>query len=309
MTLSTDFKRIARGGVIHFYRNAVVSVTSVLMMMVTLLMIGAIVFANAMLGFAKTQLEQKVDVNIYFYPQAPESQILEVQQQLQQLPDVAAVTYVSRDQALEEFKTRHQNDYLTLQALDELGTNPLGASLAVRAVEAGRYEHIAELLQGDTVLAQGAQNIIEKINYYQNKEIIERLAAITGSVNSIGLAITLFFIAISILITYHTIRLAIYLAREEISVMRLVGAENKYIQGPFMIEGIISGAVAAVVATILFWPLTYWFTAKSEAFFGGFRLVSYYGHNLPALFLILLVVGVLLGIISSSLAIRKYLRT
>ncbi len=308
MTLQTDFKRITRSGFLNFYRNAVVSVTSVLMMTVTLLVIGVIIFVNAILGYTRAGLEQKVDVNIYFYPGASESQIIEVQKNLEQLPEVAEVTYISRADALADFKRRHANDYLTLQALDELGTNPLGASLAIRANDSADYEHIADVITGETSLVQGSQNIIEKINYYQNRDIINRLNQIMTSVNSIGIALTLFFVIISILITYNTIRLAIYMAREEITVMRLVGAENKYIQGPFIIEGMLYGVVAAAISIILFFPITLWFTNHTEVFLGGFRLVAYYGDNIVQIFFILLALGVLLGILSAALATRQYLK-
>lgn len=308
MTMQTDFKRITRSGFLNFYRNAVVSVTSVLMMTVTLLVIGVIIFVNAILGYTRAGLEQKVDVNIYFYPGANESQIVEVQKNLEQLPEIAEVTYISREQALQDFRRRHENDYLTLQALDELGTNPLGASLAIRANSTADYEHIADVITGETALVQGSQNIIEKINYYQNRDIINRLNQIMTSVNSIGIALTLFFVIISILITYNTIRLAIYMAREEITVMRLVGAENKYIQGPFIIEGILYGVCAAVIAVVLFFPITLWFTNHTEVFLGGFKLLEYFGDNIVQILFILLAIGVLLGILSAALATRRYLK-
>lgn len=308
MTMHTDFKRIARSGFINFYRNGVVSATAVLMMTVTLLVIGVIVFTNAVLGYARAQVENKVDINIYFYPTVTESQVTDVKKTLEQLPEVRDIVYTSREDALLNFKERHANDYLTLQALEEIGTNPFGASLGVHARSAEDYEHIAEIVSGDAALVPGSENVIQKINYYQNKEIIGRLSSIIQSVNRVGGALTIFFIVISILITFNTIRLAIYMAREEISVMRLVGAENKYISGPFLTEGILSGAIAALVSTILFYPITLWISRATEVFFGGFRLVEYYGDNFIQLLVLLLAIGMLLGVISSFLAVRKYLK-
>ena len=308
MTFQTDAKRIVRWGLINFYRNTVVSIASILMMTVTLTVIGVTIFLNAVLGFSLAQIQNKVDVNVYFYPKVSESQIQDVQSMLEKLPEVANVEYVSQEQALQDFRQRHASDYLTLQALDELGSNPLGAVLNVRAKEAGQYESIAKTLDDNSNLSRGSNAIIEKVNYAQNKEIIERLTGIMHSVRRLGFAITIFFILISILITFNTIRLAIYMARDEIANMRMVGAEDKYIQGPFMTEGIVYGLVSSVITLILFYPITLWLTKNTQVFFGGMSLLKYYGDNFIQFFAILLVAGVLLGMVSAWLAIRRYLR-
>jgi cell division transport system permease protein len=277
-------------------------------MTVTLTVIGITIFLNAVLGYSLAQMQSKVDVNVYFYPKVSESQIMNVKEILSNLPEVSSVDYVTEDQALADFRNRHSSDYLTLQALDELGTNPLGATLNIRAKEPGQYESIAKMLDNNSSLTSGINPIIEKVNYAQNKEIIERLTNIIRSVKLLGLAITVFFIFISFLITFNTIRLAIYMARDEIANMRMVGAENKYIQGPFMIEGVVYGLVSAAITLILFYPLTLWLTKTTQGFFGGLSLLQYYGDNFIQFFAILLVAGVLLGMISAWFAIRKYLK-
>jgi cell division transport system permease protein len=307
MSFSTDTKRIIRWGLINFYRNTTVSITSILMMTVTLMVIGTIIFLNAILGFSLAQIQNKVDVNVYFYPNVAQVRIDEVQNMIQQLPEVAHVEYVSEDQVLADFKARHAQDALTLQGLEELGTNPLGGMLNIRAREAGQYESIAKVIDS-SMSGQTGRSTIYKVNYAQNKQIIERLTDIMHSVQRVGVAITIFFIIISFLITFNTIRLAIYMARDEIVNMRLVGAENKYIQGPFMVEGIVYGAVSSVIALILFYPITLWLTQNTQVFFEGMSIVKYYSDNFFMLFLILMSVGVLLGIVSAWFAIRKYLK-
>ncbi len=309
MSFTSDMKRIMRSGLINFYRNTFVSFASVLMMTITLMVIGSTIFLNAILSFTISNIERKVDVNVYFYPNAPESQVLDMKTAIEQLPQVAAVEYVSRDEALKAFQDRHENDYLTLQALDELGTNPLGASLNIQAKDSGQYESIAQFLSGDESMNSGInKSIIEKINYYQNKEIINRLNSLSHTVQKVGIILTIIFVGLSITVTLNTIRMAIYGAREEINVMRLVGAENKYIQGPFMVEGIVSGLFAAVITIIALFPLTLWISKYTVDFFGGLSLVRYYGDNFLQLLLILLVVGILLGALSSLFAIRRYLK-
>lgn len=308
MNLSSDLKRIIRSGLINFYRNTFVSFASVMMMTITLMIIGATIFMSAILSFTIANIERKVDVNVYFYPNAPEAQILDMKSALEQLPQVADVTYVSRDQALADFQERHQNDYLTLQALNELGSNPLGASLNIQAKDSEQYESIADFLSGDETMESGVnKTIIEKVNYYQNKEIINRLNGLSNTVKKIGIGLTVVFVGLSVVVTLNTIRMAIYSSREEINVMRLVGAENKYIRGPFMVEGIVSGLFAAVITIVIMFPLTLWVSKYTVDFFGGLSLVKYYGDNFLQIFIILLLVGIVLGALSSLFAIRKYL--
>lgn len=307
MSFTTDLKRIIRSGFINFSRNSLVSVASVLIMSVTLSIIGLLIFLNALFQFSLTQIQNKVDVTVYFYPTTSETAILDLQQLLNSLPEVLETEYITRDQALESFRNRNADDYLTLQALEELGDNPLRASLNIRARDASRYQTIVDFLESDQLRARGLRNSIETINFYNNQEIIERLNNVISVVKRLGFALTLFFVAISMIIVFITIRLAIYVSREEISVMRLVGAENKYIQGPFMVEGILYGGIAAVLSLCIMYPLTLWATNKTQDFFGGLSLVRYYGDNFFQILIILLVAGAVLGALSSGIAIRKYL--
>jgi cell division transport system permease protein len=110
------------------------------------------------------------------------------------------------------------------------------------------------------------------------------------------------------MIVFNTIRLAIYIAREEIAVMRLVGASNAYIRGPFVFEGMMYGFVSGIITLLLFYPITLWLGPKTEAFFGNINIFTYYAANFPQVFGTILGAGILLGAISSFLAVRKYLR-
>ena len=301
-----DTKRVIRYGFKSFTRNGVVSAAAVLVTTITLCVIASLIFLQAILNFSLTEIKDKVDVTVYFTPNASEEKILSLKTSLEQLPEVANVDYVSSEKALENFKTRHENDYLTLQALDELGTNPLGASLNIKAQQTSQYESIAKFLEGDNALAKDNLSIIDKINYHQNKLVIDRLTSIVDGAQALGFLVTLLLAGISILITFNTIRLTIFVSREEIGVMRLVGAGNRYIRGPFMVEGIIYGVIASVLTMILFIPLTLYLGRNLSGFL-GMDVFQYYLSNFFQILAILLVVGVFLGAISSFLAIRKYL--
>lgn len=304
----TKLKRIGRTGFFNFWRNGTVSLASVLVMMVTLVVIGFVIFSSAILNTSLNDLKSKVDVNVTFVTTAEEQDILKIKQSLESLPEVSLVTYISRDDALAQFKERHANDQSIMSALNELGDNPLGAVINIKAKDPSQYATIADFLSGKNALSKDGLPIIDQVNYYQNKVAIDRLSAIINAANKLGLAITFIFVIISVLIAFNTIRLTIYIARDEIAVMRLVGASTSYIQGPFVVVGIIYGIVAAILTLILFMPITYWLGGATEGFFSGLNIFSYYIQHFPEIFGLIVFSGIVIGAVSSALAIRRYLK-
>ena len=301
------FKRVLVSGGKSFLRGGAVSAATVLIMTVTLSIIGSLIFLSALLTFTLNSIKDKVDVSVYFVTTAAESDILAVKSQLEKLPQVENVTYTSADAALTAFRARHATDQLTLQALDELGGNPLDASLEVRAKDPTEYESIVSFLEASPTLSAGGTSIVDRINYSQNKDVIDRLALAIQATREIGFAVVILFAIASILIAFATIRLAIYVAKDEIAVMRLVGASNAYIQGPFIVTGVITGATAAFIVLLLLWPATWYVGVKTVAWFGGFNIASYYSGHFLLVFGIIMLSGIALGAVASVLAIRKYL--
>ena len=303
----TDLKRIARSGLKNFIRNGTVAWASVLVITITLSVLTGLIFFQAVLNYSLTEIQDKVDVTVYFTTEASEDKVFEIKTSLESLPEVSQVTYESADEALAKFKERHSNDYLTLQALEELSDNPLGASLNIKAGQTSQYESIIKFFEDDSALGKQNENLIEKINYNQNKVIIDRLTSIIDGARTLGFLITLILAFVSVLITYNTVRLAIFISREEISIMKLVGASPRYIRGPFVIEGIICGVIASLVTLILFYPVSLWLGTKMTTFL-GLNLFDYYLSHLGEILLIIIFSGVFLGAISSFFAIRKYLK-
>lgn len=302
-----NLKRITRTGFVQFWRNGVVSLSAVSVMIVTLFVIGGILFSTAMLKGALGEIQDKVDVNVYFQTEASEDQILEVKNALEVLPEVKFVEYVSSDQALNNFIERHKNDQNTLEALDELDSNPLGPVLNIKTKETSQYESVANFLK-DNYPSENGESIVEKVNYFQNKEAIDTLSKIIDAGNRLGLFLTIIFILISIIITLNTIRLAMYISRDEISVMRLVGASHNYISGPFVVTGAMYGLMASILTLIIFWPVTYWLGPVTKRFFGSVSVFEYYISSFGYIFLIIVGCGVFIGSVSSFLAIKRYLR-
>lgn len=298
------FKRIMSAGAISFARSGLVSFATVLIMTVTIIIIGALLLLSAILTNTLSTIQDKVDVNVYFATTAQESEILSVKSRLEQKPEVDVVAYTSRDSALADFRQKHADDSLTLQALDQLGDNPLGASLAVKAKNPSQYASIVQFLSDDSA----ASSIIDRINYFQNKVVIDRLTNAITATQQAGLALVLLFALASVIIALATVRLAIYSARDEIAVMRLVGASNMYIRGPFVVAGVISGLIAGLIALGFFFPVAWYAGHSFSSWLGGFNLFTYYIAHFPLLFLELVGSGVALGAIASFLAVRRYLR-
>jgi cell division transport system permease protein len=305
--LLTTFKRVVRAGVVGFFRNTFVSLATILVMMITLFVIGVLLFMNAALTATLDQIKEKVDINAYFLTTATEEQVLAVKADVEQLPEVASVEYISREQALESFRQRHESDQLTLQALEELEENPLGASLAVRAKDPNQYEVVANFLEGHAAIKDGEEQIIEKVNYHQNKVVIDRLGSLISTVESAGIVFSIFLTIASIMIVFNTIRLAIYTNRDEIEVMQLVGADNWFVRGPYMIEGILYGFVAGLITLFAFYPIALSMGSMTETFFGTFNAFTFYVNNFGMLFKYIVGSGVVLGAVSSFLAVRRYL--
>ena len=304
----TLLRRILGAGFTGFYRNRTVSLSSILILTITLCIISAFYFFQATFDYTLAQVRNKVDVRIYFTSDATEDQVNDIKGRLMGLPQVKEVTYTSKEQALEEFKTSHSGDDLTLQALDELGENPFGASLSILAKDPSMYEEIAQRLQSGSTVLGGKEEYVDKINYFQLKESISKLNAIIGWVNTVGAWLSIIFIVMSCMIVYNTVRLAIFVFRDEIAVMKLVGASNMYIRGPFIVEATLYALVATVITMGIFWGATIWVTKKTIFFFEGMNFFVYYKAHFFELALLLLGSGVLLAVMSSILAVRKYLK-
>lgn len=299
-------QRIFKNAWTNFRRNGLISSAAILVTTITLSVFTGLILAQAVLQTTIDEVQSKVDIAVYFTSNSSEDQILKLQDELTKLAEVSDVEYMSSEDQVLAFRERHIDDYLTLQALDELGENPFGGTLRIMARDSKQYESIARLLEGDSQIARDNATIIERINYSQNKIVIDRLNKLIDMVNNAGLGVGIVLAIISIVIMYTTIRLTIYSSREEISIMRLVGASKGYVRAPFMVEGMLYGSFAWIVTQILFGSLVYFFGPRLSGML-GMNLFDYYVNNIT-LIIGVLILGLMLGIISSLIAIRRYLK-
>lgn len=306
--IGVSFGRILRAATQNFWRNIWLSVAMAAIMTMTLLMISFLYFANIFGGELIKTIEQKVDLSVTFKDNVQDQYIQAIAEELKGRQDVAKVTMITSQQALENFRLRHQEDQLIGESLKELDDNPLPASLFIIATEPRFYENIAKQLQSDKY-----SPFIDQVNYENSRPVIDRLMTLIRSVKNAAAIATITFVVLVVLITFNTVRLAIYSFREEIDIMRLVGASPWFIQGPFIIETVLVAILAVVVASAVLYPalkaaspnLTqFFFDAQSQPF-------SIYGYAIehwPTVIGLQAAIAVGLAVFSSLIAIRRYLK-
>lgn len=306
MSVALDFKRILREGLVSFWRNKLVSFSSLLIVSLSLLTLSLLLFSNGVLEFSLAQLEKRVDVNVYFYPDTPVKEIQQLQEKIRLIPEVLKVDYVSQEQALADFEKRHADDDLIKRSLEELGDNPLGASLNIRAKKSSQYQAIVKAIESDPLVTES--RFVERINYHDNEKIIKRLNQFISVARGIVYVVMLFLSVISILVVLSTMRIAIYSAKKDVVVKRLVGAEHRYIRGPFTIMGMLYGFFAGIVTILALFPISHWLAKVTKTFFGGMDIYHYFLNNILQFSIIIIGSGIILASIASFLAVRKYLR-
>ena len=314
----TSSKRIIRTGFVNFWRNGFLSFAAIVVMTLSLTLLGAILFANAFGRELISDVKSKVDINVYFTLSAKPGDITDLQRTLQKLPEVASVDYISSDNALANFKDKWKDNTLILQGLDEIGYNPLPAVLNITAKDPSQYAGIADFLNGKNALTKDGSTIIDKVNYNQNKLVIDRLTRIISIVQTIGTVLAIVFIIVAVIIVFNTIRLIIYNARDEIGVMKLVGASNTYVRGPFVISGMMYGVVSGLITLGVLAIFAYYTDAAVVKLIGieganDFSLIvnvlaRYFVTNFGQIFAIIMGSGVVLGGLSSYIAVKRYLR-
>lgn len=296
-------KRIFHAGWTNFKRNSYISFSTTGVMVLVLLLFSGLMALNFISSQIVSGLQEKVDISVYFKTDASEEEIAKVRQDLEGLGTVRSVGYTSRDKALEDFKTKHAGDALIQDSLAELETNPLQASLNVKAKNSGQYASIVGFLEGNKL-----RSLIDKINFYENEAVIKRVEGISGGLQNWGFVATMVLASIAVLVTFNTIRLTIFNQKQEIEIMRLVGGSNWQIKAPYLIEGGIYGAFAALVSSLIFYPTVFFVSPKIELLMPGLSLMGYFFSNIFEYAVLILFVGVLLGVVSSAVAIRRFLK-
>ena len=295
--------RLIKNGFINFGRNIWLSTAAILVMVTTLAILTITLLVLGISTVTIQQVQSKVDISVYFNNSASVDQISTIKQQVAAMPQVASITYVSADEAEQIFKQRNSGNQAIVQALDEFPSNPLPATLQIKAKSLDQYPAIASALN-----AAAYQPYISKVNFEDNQTIIHKLDQIVKTTERIGLGLIIVFCFIAILVIFNTIRLTIYNRREEVEIMKLVGATDWYIRMPFIIESILYALCATIITALLTIPIYVYVVPKINAFFQFGPGVSVVHFSYFYVLLLQLGVALVLGIASSLIAMRRYLR-
>jgi cell division transport system permease protein len=299
----TALSRIIKYGILGFRRSGWLSAATIAIMALTLMVFEGLIFFNVSTKTAIESFQDKIDISVYFKTEAPEDEILKIKNSLESLAEIKKVEYISRDKALEIFSAKHEKDQTISEALGELKDNPLLASLNIKAYDSSDYAAINNYLSADSF-----KKSVSKISYAQNSLVIDRLTKMVSTVKKAGIFLTILFAAVAVLITFNTIRLAIYSYRDEIGIMRLVGASNTFIRGPYAVEGVIYGLAAGILSFVALSPIIYYASPYLNVLIPEMNLWAYLLSNSFKFLSYQILFGVVLGVISSTIAIRKYLK-
>jgi len=299
------FTRVARLALQQFHRNLWLSIATITLLILPLLAINVIISLGTVAQAAIDTVQNKIDVSVYFKPTVSNEDAQTIQGELLKLSEVKEVAYIAREASLERFKTRHKDDPVILQSLTELGDNPFGATLAVKAKDPEQYQRILAFLEEPKYA-----ELIEEKNFDDHRMVIAKINLLMRNIRAFGLVVAGIFGAIAVLIVINTVRVAVYTHRGEISVMRFVGAGNWFIRGPFLFEAILFAFVATILTAALVYPgLTLVQPRIAELFEGvHLSLIGYYNAHFLAIFGSQFLVIFVLTVFSSFFAVRRYLR-
>ncbi len=301
---SISFFRVVKAGLTNFARNIWLSVAATMVMTITLVIFGTLFLLFILTNYSLSTIKNTVDISVYFKSGLGEDQITKIKNDTSADPKVKEVVYVSATDAFNNFKIAHQSDPLITQSLNELNDNPLPATLHIKTYQLDDYPAVAQKLESDQY-----KDFIDKVNYEDNRAIIDRLNKILKFIIAFGIGLVVVFSIIAILVIFNTIALTIYNRKEEVEIMRLVGATNWYIRGPFLTESTLYSIFSTIISGALFVPVFTKILPKITEYVNP--QVNVYSHNIFNfwyLVLILFVLAMVLSTVSTMLAIRKYLK-
>ena len=297
--------RVFKFALTDFWRNLGLSLMTISILVLTYFSLNLLVIVNFFTETAIKVVENRVDISVYFGPEVSDERIMGVRSNVVSLPEVRDAIFVSRDEALERFKKNHADEPAILAALDEIGENPLGAVLIIKARDARNYKPILAALQGPAVSSLVEDKVVE-----DHQQLIDRLTGVTDKVQRAALGLSIVFALIALLIVFNTIRVSIYIHREEIAIMRLVGASSNFVRLPFLIETVMYNLVALAATAALILPTLQVIEPSARAFFDNeaVGLVDYYRNGWLKIFGYQFGAVALLSLVATALSMRRHLK-
>lgn len=296
--------RIIKFSLQDIFRNIWLTIVTVTILLLALFSINTLITVRLISDSTVAAVKEKIDISLYIKSDTSEDQIIALKNQLAEFPRIREVVYVSKDQAISSFREKYANNPAILAALKELGRNPLSPSLTIIPKDFNESSLVInELRVTDSP-------IIESRDFTDNTLILQKINAITKRLSEVGFFIISIFILTSLLVVYNAIRVAIYTHRQEIEIMRLVGASNHFIYLPYLFSALMYSLVSVMIIIAIFYPFLSLLQPYLEAFFvdNSVPLLSYFIDNFFLIFGGQFLAVLFINAIASLFAVRKYSR-
>lgn len=296
--------RILKYGWLGFWRNRILTAASLFIMVMLISLVTSLLLLQKSLSFVIEQLTERVNISVYFKQETVEEDVLELAQTLREFPEIKEVDYISKEMAAARFSQWHEDDPLILESLAEVGESSLPASLNIITSNPFQYAQVSSFLETGPF-----KDLIKNVDYGpKRKEIIDRLFAFTSNINTFFGIFAVIFGALAVAMVFNQIHLAIYDSRKELEIMRLVGAPNFFIWGPFVVQALILGLAAVVITLLLFTLGLYSLSAKIAFLYPGLNVFGYFKANFLSILMWQLLAGFIIAGVPSYLATRRYLK-
>lgn len=299
------FLRMCRYGVNNFTRNAWLTIAATLVMTITLLIIFITAASTKVLNDSVAEMTRKVDMSVYLKIATPTSDVEKIRSDIEKVSNVSSVTTITPEDARKLQIEDSKSSEVGLEAIKE-ATNKLPWTLRMTLIDINDTSSLVKFTQDNELYKKHEER---KPSFITRKDTIDTFASWSKLAQNVGIGASLVFVAISSLIIFNTIRMAIFSRKDEIEMMKLIGADRSFIRGPFVVEAVVYGLIAAVLATAGGVSIMI-FSNNALSDFGivvqptSSLVTNYIG--LVALTMVLL--GALIGTISSLLATRRYLK-
>jgi cell division transport system permease protein len=298
------FFRVIKFAILDIGRNLSLSFMTVLILVLMMLSVNVLLMVRYLTSESVNYVKDQIDVSVYFDPTASDPQIDEVKKYIGAFPEVSQIEFLDRDTVLKQFRDKHNENKEILASLDELGTNPLGPTMIIKTRDTVDYEKIMTALS-----IPEYDHIIQSKTFADTQKAIEKIDVITSRVEKFSFVLTALFACIAFLVIFNTIRVAIFTQRTEISIKKLVGASNWFVRGPYIIEAFIFTVVSIVLtAGCIYWSSRFLDRYIAVVFGSQSSLFGYFYKNMIMLGGVQFVAVFFLTLITSLLAMRKYLK-
>ncbi len=297
-----SFLRVIKASVQDVGRNIWLSIATITILVLALFSINLLLVVKIISSETIQAVKEKIDVSLYLKSDSAETEIVNLQSKINALSQVKQVNYISKAEALETFRIEHKNDPEILEALIELGKNPLSPSLIVKPKDTNKYDELIESL------VKVEDDIIESKNFDDHKAMITKINLIAEKASQAGLFISALFVIIMLLVVYNSIRVAIYTHKREIGIMKLVGASNWFIRAPYLVSSLVYTFIGVLITIALFYPFLGLLQPYLASFFSdyGFNLISFYNSNFFMIFGLEFLAAAFINVLASLIAVGKY---